>query len=188
MIALIKAFHIAALVVWCAALLALPVLLGLHQQAQKHRSAAQQELQYYQFRRLSHHTYTKLATPAAVLAIAAGTALIFAAQVFEVWLLAKLAAVAGMSLAHAWLGHLIVQSGERPMGWKMPWPGWAWVIALPCMALVLWLVLAKPDLSRALHLLPDWMREPLALDMQNWLTQWLATWWQGAKAPQEMSP
>ena len=173
MIAIIKTLHIAALVVWCASLVALPALLALHYHVAKQADWVQVQHQYVRFRKLTHVTYTAVATPSAVLAIAAGTVLIFAAQVFEVWLLAKLVFVAGMALAHAWLGHLIVQSGERSVHWPMPWPGLAWLVTVPCMLAVLWLVLAKPDLQAAVQKLPDWASQPLMLEVQPWLESWL---------------
>ena len=173
MIALIKTLHIAALVVWCATLVALPALLGLHQHVARQTHWVDVQHHYVRFRRFTHVTYTAVATPAAVLAIAAGTVLIFAAQVFEVWLLAKLVCVAGMALAHAWLGHLIVQSGERSVYWRMPWPGLSWLVTVPCMLAVLWLVLAKPDLQAAVQRLPAWSSQPLMLDVQPWLERWL---------------
>lgn len=184
MTAAIKLLHIAALVVWCAGLITLPLLLGLHRHIAAHPSPQGVQYNYQRFRKLSHVTYTAIATPAAVVAIAAGTALIFVAQVFEVWLLLKLGCVAGMTLAHAWLGHLIVQSGERDLSWRMPWPGLALVVALPCMLGVLWLVLAKPDLGRWVQLAPAWMAEPLGWDVGQWLTQWFP----GLSPAQEVEP
>lgn len=190
MIAIIKTLHIAALVVWCAGLLTLPVLLGLHRHitADVSTGAAnpmrhQLQHNYTRFRQLTHFTYTALVTPAAIIAIAAGTALIFGAKVFEVWLLAKLAFVAGMVLAHAWLGHLIVQSSEREVHWRMPWPAVAWLVAVPCMLGVLWLVLAKPDAALWLQALPAWATTPAALDLTP-LLQWAQSW----SAPQEALP
>ena len=177
MMALIKALHIAALVVWCASLLTLPLLLGLHRHIVFAESRAAMQDQYTRFRRLTHLTYTGVATPAAVVAIAAGTVLIFMAQVWSVWLLLKLVLVAGMALGHAWLGHLVVQSYEKEVDWRMPWPALSLLVTLPCMLGVLWLVLTKPDLAATLQQLPVWMREPLAMDLQAQLTALQQWWW-----------
>lgn len=153
MIALAKFLHIGTLVVWCAGLIALPVLLHLYRGARRQR-------RWSEFRLLTHTGYTLIATPAAVIAIAAGTVLIFAEGVFEPWLLAKLALVAGMTLIHAWLGHLILQSGERGPEWKMPPPLIGLAIGLPLMLGVLALVLVKPELRGLETLLPGWALEP----------------------------
>lgn len=138
MIAALKALHIAALLIWCAALLALPLVL---------RAAAPQTAAgYIRYRQVTHFGYIGFATPAAVLSVSAGTGLIFAAGVFEPWLLAKLALVAGMVLVHVWLGHLIQRAGGAG---RRPGHGQsllALVLVVPLMAAVLVLVLAKPDL------------------------------------------
>lgn len=176
MIAILKTLHIAALVVWCASLLTLPLLLALHRTVRAQTSLHAMQEAYTRFRRLTHLTYTAIATPAAVIAIAAGTVLIFAAQVLDVWLLAKLALVAGMVLGHAWLGHLLVQSYEKDMHWRMPWPVLSLLLTVPCMLGVLWLVLSKPNLLEALSQLPLWTREPLGLELSDlWaaVKQWL---------------
>lgn len=166
MIAILKALHIGSLVLWCAALIALPLLLGLYRKVTDTSSPALVQENYTQFRRLTHLSYTRIATPAAVIAISAGTALIFAATVFEIWLLLKLACVAGMVLVHVWLGHMLVQSGERGLFWRMPRPAAALLVAVPCMLGVLWLVLAKPDLSDLAHALPVWLIEPRGISLQ----------------------
>ena len=166
MIAALKALHIAALSIWCAGLIALPVLM----QAYGRGARATTEAGFGEFRLLSHGAYTKLVTPAAVIAIAAGTALIFAVPLATDWLLAKLIAVAGMVLLHAWLGHLINKSGEQCGRYRIPSPLWALAGALPLMALVLWLVLAKPDLAALVEALPEWMRQPLGRELPPALT------------------
>lgn len=166
MIAILKALHIGSLVLWCAALIALPLLLGLYRKVSDTSQPSLVQENYTRFRRLTHLSYTLIATPAAVIAISAGTALIFAAAVFEIWLLVKLVFVAGMVLAHVWLGHMLVQSGERGLFWRMPRPAAALLVAVPCMLGVLWLVLAKPDLSDLAQALPDWMTEPRGLTLQ----------------------
>lgn len=176
MIALTKTLHIAALVIWCASLVTLPLLLGLHRLIAADPAPHAMQDKYTRFRRVTHMAYTGVATPSGVIAIAAGTVLIFAAQVVDVWLLAKLMLVAGMALGHAWLGHMIVQSYEKDVHWRMPPPALSLLVTVPCMLGILWLVLVKPDLADWLQRLPTWMREPLALDIQALLApvrQWL---------------
>lgn len=160
MIAAVKALHIAGLVAWCAALIALPLLLHLHGHARRQR-------QFIAFRLITHVGYTAIATPAAVVAVAAGTALIFLARVYEPWLLAKLALVAAMVLVHVWLGHLIGRSGEVGRPVLRPPPILALVLTLPLIAAVLMLVLAKPDLRPLEGWLPAWAQEPRARDLRG---------------------
>ena len=156
MIALTKAVHIAALAVWCAGLIALPVIL----QAYGRSPAVHTQPGFATFRLLSHRAYTRLVTPAAVIAIAAGTALIFLGHLRAPWLWAKLAAVAGMVLVHAWLGHVIAQAGEAAGGYRLPSPLPALLGAVALMAATLWLVLARPDLAGWIATLPDWLLQP----------------------------
>lgn len=153
MIAVLKFAHVAALVCWCAALLALPLLMRAYGGATNHP-------EYVRFRLLTHIGYIAIATPFALITIVAGTGLIFAAQVFESWMLAKLAFVAGMVLVHVWFGHLIQRSGEER---HSHWRGAAFaglVLLLPLIVTVLALVLVKPDLTPLETLIPDQFLSP----------------------------
>ncbi|MDR5651454.1 CopD family protein [Ruixingdingia sedimenti] len=156
MIAGLKALHIAGLVCWCAALIGLPLLLHRHGGRRTQRGFAE-------YRLVTHIGYIAFATPAALVTIAAGTALVLLAGVFEPWLLVKLAAVAGMVLVHVWLGHMIQRSGEeRRSDWHGgPLAGLA--LAVPLMALVLGLVLVKPDAGLLARLVPDQFFAPRAV-------------------------
>ena len=153
MIAALKFIHIAGLTVWCAGLIALPVLLQGY-------GAPRHQPEFMRFRLLTHVGYAAVATPAAIVAVSAGTALIFAQQVYHPWLLAKLALVAGMVLVHAWLGHLIQMSGERRSPVRLHVPLLGLLLVVPLMAGVLWLVLAKPDLARIERLMPAILLQP----------------------------
>jgi uncharacterized membrane protein len=73
----VKALHIAALVIWCAGLFALPLMLARH-------DPAIGQADYSRIRLASHYGYTWVVTPAAMLAVAAGTLLIFLRELF-VW-------------------------------------------------------------------------------------------------------
>ncbi|MFE3837378.1 CopD family protein [Pseudogemmobacter sonorensis] len=169
-LALVTFLHIAALLVWCAALVLLPFLLRLHGRA---TDGPVSQSAFTRMRLLSHAGYTLVATPAAVIAVAAGTGLIFLDQVFEPWLLLKLAFVSGMVLVHAWLGHLVLLSGEKGPDWAMPPPVIALLLALPLMAAVLWLVLAKPQLSALEAALPLWALEPRGIAPEELLPEGL---------------
>ncbi|MCC5978106.1 MAG: CopD family protein [Salinarimonas sp.] len=156
MIALLKALHIAALSIWCAGLVLLPVLMQFHGR----NEIARTQEGFALFRRLSHFSYTMVITPAAIIAVSAGTILIIALHLVNAWMLAKLVAVAGMVLVHAWLGHLISMSGEGVGHYRMPPPIIALLLGVPLMLTVLWLVLAKPDLTGLTAMLPEFLLEP----------------------------
>ena len=156
MIALTKAVHIAALSLWCAGLLVLPIILQTHGRGRRVHT----QPGFAEFRLLSHRAYTRLVTPAAVVAIASGTLLILLEGLRDPWLMAKLGAVTGMVLVHAWFGHLIAQTGEGAGRYRLPSPLPALVLLVALMGLTLWLVLAKPDLAPLAERLPDWLLQP----------------------------
>ncbi|MBR3370622.1 MAG: CopD family protein [Rhodobacteraceae bacterium] len=156
MIALLKALHIAALSVWCAGLILLPVVIQLH----RLDYASRNQTGFTEFRWVTHHAYRLVLTPAAVIAVTAGTVLIFALEVLDAWLLVKLVAVSGMVLVHAWLGHIIGQAGEHRNAYRLPPAAFALGALVPLMGVVLWLVLAKPALEELIALLPEMLREP----------------------------
>lgn len=157
MIALLKALHISGLAVWCAGLILLPVMM--------HRHGRHPEMQtqagFAEFRWLTHYGYTRVVSPAAVVTVVAGTGLIFAGTVIDLWMIAKLVAVTGMVLLHAWLGHLIVVTGEAYGRFRVPPVGLTLLVILPLIGMVLWLVLAKPSLEDLTAWFPDFLQTPL---------------------------
>lgn len=133
----IKFLHLSMLLAWCACLLALPPLLALF--ASTEGRVARQRL-----RAATRFVYIALASPAAVLAVVSGTALVHLMQVYAPWFFAKLTLVAAMVLFHAGCGKLMVVLHQRPRGWP---PGVLLALAaLPALLIlgVLWLVLAQP--------------------------------------------
>ena len=151
MIEAMKFLPFAALAIWCATLVALPLMM---------RSGRHLPHRDRNHRILIHYGYITLATPAGVVTILAGTALIFLVPVYEPWLLVKLALVAGMVGVHRWLGDLIMKSGEDPRPAAKARPLIGLFLAIPLMAGVLWLVLAKPDLDVIEAWLPQWLLQP----------------------------
>ncbi|WP_410217041.1 CopD family protein [Paracoccus sp. (in: a-proteobacteria)] len=161
MIATLKFLHLASMLCWCAALVALPLLFSLYGGAWRSNHGTEKlQARYAEFRLITHYGYVAFATPAAVIAIVAGTGLIFAADVFDLWFVAKLALVSGMALVHAWIGHLVVVSAEERSIQRLPSPLIALFIVIPLIAGVLWLVLAKPDLSGLTEWMPEFMLKP----------------------------
>ncbi|ARC35276.1 hypothetical protein A6J80_01845 (plasmid) [Paracoccus yeei] len=142
MIEILKALHIAAIAGWSAGLLCLPSLY-----VQRCHVGSRDEL--HRLQALVRFAYINLVSPLAFVAVASGTALIFARSVVAPWFALKLALVLGMSFLHVLTGLVVIRlfrEGER-------YPTWRFVLAtLVAAALVLgilWLVLAKPALPPA---------------------------------------
>lgn len=151
MLAWLKAAHIAALCVWCAGLVFLPMLfLG---------RAERPELPV--LKRLWRFTwfgYRAVISPAAVLAIATGTGLIFANNVFVPWLFLKLLAVGGMVLLHMSYGHVLEKLADRDRCFPRLGSFGLVVAAHLLIVAVLLLVLGKPGVDA--EIFPEWMRRP----------------------------
>jgi protoporphyrinogen IX oxidase len=146
-----KALHILGLIVWCAGLLAMPLMLGQH-------DPAHSQDEFGRLRRSTHLTYTMVVTPAAVIAVIAGTWLIFLRETFFPWLYAKLFFVFILVCVHAWVGHVIVTIGESGGQRRPPGPLLPLAAMLMPMVAILVLVLAKPELGGIEF--PDWLTEP----------------------------
>lgn len=159
----LKALHIAALSIWGGGLLALPGIM-----AREYRSVAGDagNLGALWRHRVSRFAYDLIVSPAAVVAIGSGTALIFVTMPLEGWLFLKLAAVGGLVVVHMWVGRIIDQfeAPEQP-----PTPLISTVLstlAILFICLILWLVLQKPDVPESLF--PGWLLErpdPLPFDL-----------------------
>jgi protoporphyrinogen IX oxidase len=155
LIAWLKLLHISAIAVWMAGLISLP---GLYVQ----RTHVADRDQLYRLQRMVRFAYLRLLSPAAFVAIATGTLLIFLRPVFETWLTAKLALVAGLAFMHALTGLIIIRLFKE----GQIYPVWRFIAATALTVLlmlgVLYLVLAKPPLHFD-ALVPRAMHEPGAL-------------------------
>ena len=152
----LKALHVLLLLLWCAGLFALPLMLA------RHDSAIEQS-EYSRIRLLTHYTYTSVVTPAAVLAIATGTALIFLREVFVTWMFAKLVFVAMLVTVHAWIGHVLVEVAEKKGAHKTPDPRLPLGLLILAILGILTLVLAKPELTEIP--VPLWLSEPRGYEL-----------------------
>ncbi|PPD03372.1 MAG: hypothetical protein CTY36_08030, partial [Methylocystis sp.] len=94
------AFHVLTLALWCAGLIALPLMLS-------HHDPSISQSDYARIRRYTHFAYTLGVTPAAVLAVASGTALVFLRDAFTPWMFLKLVFVGALVLTHGWVGHTV---------------------------------------------------------------------------------
>lgn len=148
----IKALHLGFLALWVAGLFALPRMLARHDD-----DLVQAE--YAMIRRATHYGYIWAITPAAVLAIASGSLLIFLREIFTVWLFAKLVLVAGLVAVHAWVGHTIVAVAESEGEHEPPGAMVPALITFGLVVAILAVVLAKPEFEELA--MPSWLMAPL---------------------------
>lgn len=137
--AILKAVHILCLGVWVGGLLLFPALL-----AERANHPAGPAL--HRMHRRARFLYTAVLSPAAIIAIASGTALIFLRQVYVPWFAAKLLLVAGLAMIHVFAASRIVElfKEEEPPHYRLG--AFAFATTALLVAGTLTLVLAKPDL------------------------------------------
>lgn len=152
----LKALHVVLLGVWCSGLFALPLMLSRH-------DTNIEQSEYARIRVVTHYTYTYLVTPAAVLAIATGTVLIFLREVFVIWMFAKLVIVAMLVTFHAWIGYVLVWVAEKEDEYTVPSPRLPLALLALIVVGILTLVLAKPELREIP--IPTWLSEPRGYDL-----------------------
>jgi len=147
----LKALHLATLIFWCAALLALPLTMKVHDPVREPGQRGRSQ-------KLTHGTDTRLATPAAVIAIGSGTASMFAGGVFEPWMFAKLVTVALLVALHVRIGLELERMQEADGKPRAPRALRLTLGVAFTMACVLALVLAKPAPPPTWS--PDWLSKP----------------------------
>jgi protoporphyrinogen IX oxidase len=151
MIAWLKAIHIVALIVWCGGLLVLPTLLG--QRNHEMTRGAVIALQ-----RLTRVLFIQITSPAAFVAVVAGTVLIFMREVFTPFMMLKLVAVGVLVTLHIRTGYVIL-SVFKPHGRYAPWRQVVMlVMTLGVITTILLLILGKPAIDLAG--LPPWLLQP----------------------------
>ena len=105
----LKFIHLAAIAVWSGGLLVLPFLFW-----QRATVAAGPDLD--RLHRLTRFVYVGMTSPAAVVAIGSGTALIFLQATFQEWFSLKMVLVVGMVMLHVVAGlvlaHLFLPDGR----------------------------------------------------------------------------
>lgn len=137
--------HIIFLICWCGSLLYLPAL--IHGSIKEPFTDGPMGAMRGGHPRIPRWVFTLVATPSALLAIAAGTAVFLADRTIEFWLLAKLLMVSALVIGHMLMGLLIARAEQGE------YQGLSrWCIALGTalsllMVSILWLVLNKPLLE-----------------------------------------
>lgn len=131
----IKTLHLASLICWCAALLYVLIAATPQRLITTTDGDGDGPVRWL---------YTLVATPAALLAIASGTALFVMGHGLALWLAAKLAVVSVLVMCHVLAGRLVLQ-GEQGDAGLPPRAGPVLAFgALASMGATLWLVLDKP--------------------------------------------
>lgn len=147
----LKFLHIGGIAIWVAGLLYLAGLFAGHARVRDRQDFAR-------VRMASRFAYMGLVSPAAFIAVGAGTALLFVSDALHPWMFVKLAAVTVLVIVHVQFAYVLTHlanEGARQPTLKIR----IMVGAIVAASLaVFWLVLAKPAVpDRAL---PGWMREP----------------------------
>lgn len=149
----LKTLHLAAIALWSAGLVALPVL-------HRRRAHVAETAAVHRLQATARFLYVAILSPAAFVAIGSGTALIFVRQSFEPWFSLKLALVGVLAAIHILVGHAVLRLFEP----GRDYPLWRFVAmtaaTLLTVAAILIVVLAKPVLP---DLFPPAMAEPGAL-------------------------
>lgn len=147
----LKLLHVAALAIWSGGILLMPILLG-------QRQAAGEGPSLHRLHAFTRFAYITVISPSAFVAIASGTALILAREIFVPWFAVKLVFVGILVALHVWIGLLVLSifdEGGRFARWRV----YAGVGTLSVvMSAIFWIVLAKPDLP--LHICRMWSSSP----------------------------
>jgi protoporphyrinogen IX oxidase len=159
MIVWVKFLHICAISIWCAGLLSLP---GLYVQ----RAHVTVDAILYRLQALVRFAYVAIISPAAFVAVASGTALIFMQETFDPWFQLKMMFVTLLVVAHVLTGLVIIRLFED----DRVYPTWRFILVTTLIALlvtaILWVVLAKPEVDY--FFLPKGWMEPGALGDFLW--------------------
>ncbi len=150
----LKFAHLAAIAVWSGGLIALPFLF-----VQRRSVADGAEL--VRLHRITRLVFVELTSPAAFIAIASGTALIFLQATFAEWFSLKMVLVGLMAMLHVVAG-LVLHELFKPNGRF----GSVSCVALSTAYLfvicaIVWVVLAKPHIDS--NLFAKHLFEPGAL-------------------------
>ncbi|MEH3086081.1 MAG: CopD family protein [Xylophilus ampelinus] len=131
----LKFLHFCGLLLWCAGLFALPALLSLYARCASHEERVRVVA-------ATRFTYVALASPAAVVAVASGTAMVHATGSYGGWMLAKLTLVTGMVFFHALCAKLILVLQRDPRavgaGWLLSTALVPLLLVPGVLAMVLW--------------------------------------------------
>lgn len=132
--------HIGALLIWMGALLYLPLLIAVSAP-----SAADGENSATGYTTVARFLFTQVASPAALLAIVAGTIVFMLNRIIDPWLVIKLTLVTALVVCHALTGLMVLRSEEAVQGSQRSKSVVLVVVMCMLMASIVGLVLAKPS-------------------------------------------
>ena len=140
---LLKFIHLGAIAIWSGGLIVLPYLFW-----QRRTLTAGSELD--RLYRITRLVYVELTSPAAFIAIASGTALIFLQATFVEWFSVKMVLVGIMVMLHVVAGLVLLQL-FLPDGHfsRLSWIALTIAYVVVIVAII-WIVLAKPHLDSTL--------------------------------------
>jgi len=140
MTTILKFVHLATIAIWSGGLIVLPFLFR-----QRLQLAAGPELD--QLHRVTRFVYVAMTSPAAVVAIGTGTALIFQQSTFHEWFTLKMTLVGAMVMLHVLAG-LIAMGLFLPNG-RFSFRSFVLLTTVYMVVIVgiIWVVLAKPDID-----------------------------------------
>jgi protoporphyrinogen IX oxidase len=136
----LKFVHLAAIALWSGGLVSLPFLFW-------QRRTLATGLDLDRLHRVARLVYVELTSPAAFVAIASGTALIFVQSTFTEWFSLKMVLVAMMAMLHVVAGLVLAQL-FLPEG-RFSWLSYlaltsAYIVLITA---IIWVVLAKPQID-----------------------------------------
>lgn len=134
--------HISALICWCGSLLYLPALVASSVTAPN--ASVPPDFLRSGKPHMPRTVFTLIATPAALVAIASGTAVFLVNAIVQFWLLAKLTLVAALVIVHMLVGWLITRVEQQKYGHLKGLCISSGAVAAALMTSIIWLVLSKP--------------------------------------------
>ena len=146
----LKLLHFAAIAIWSAGLISLPSLYVRRAQVPDDESR-------HRLQALVRFFYVVIISPAAFVAVASGTALIFLRAAFEPWFSLKLLLVGAMVLLHVLTCLIIIRLFEVGKTYPLWRSAAATTLNSAIVGSILLVVLAKPDLP---NLMPEILNEP----------------------------
>lgn len=150
----VKLVHLAAIAIWSAGIIGLP---GLYVR----RSGVGTKDDLHRLQSLVRHLYTFIVSPAAFIAVASGTALVFLREAWVPWFSVKLGLVGLMVGIHILTGLVIIRLFEHGRTYSLLRFASATTVSVTVVSLILIVVLAKPDIP---DLLPQVISEPGGLN------------------------